>query len=130
MSGEWDLSSSGEINLRNSLIPSESAGKIQTLARQDLILTFEVWQKNIYVALSSKKAEHAKLVELNIANGSYRTHLENRKRSKLHEVGYLGRNPAFVKELLDKYGDKPHYERLVSNLAQADFSYKEATSKS
>jgi hypothetical protein len=112
------------------LIPSESAGKIQTLARQDLDTYIRSLAEKYFtsLALSSKKAEHAKLVELNIANGSYRTHLENRKRSKLHEVGYLGRNPAFVKELLDKYGDKPHYERLVSNLAQADFSYKEAAS--
>lgn len=77
----------------------------------------------------TKKAEHAHLVELKIANGSYRTHLQDRKLSTIDKMGHPGRNPSFVGQLVSTFGDKAHHDMLLGKIAEADAVYKAAAAK-
>ncbi len=77
----------------------------------------------------TKKAEHEHLVELGIAIGSYRTYLEDRKRTPMHGIGYPRKNDAFVNELVVTYGYEAQYQALLTALADAEAAYKVALAK-
>jgi hypothetical protein len=130
--GEWELSRSGDrLTLRSSTITSQQAGKVQMSARHDLDVYVRGLAAKHYAAqkFNTKKAEHAYLVGHGIAVGSYRTYLEDRRRSPMHGIGYFHKSDAFVNELVVTYGDKAHYETLVAALADSEAASKAASAK-
>jgi hypothetical protein len=130
--GDWELSRSGdELTLRSSTIPAQHAGKIQMQARYNLDIYVRDLAARYYAAqnFKTKKAEREHLVELGISNGSYRTYLQDRKRSPMHGVGYPSRNPTFVSKLVSDYGDKHQYEKLLKSVAEAESAFKIASAR-
>lgn len=130
--GAWELSRTGDrLTLRSSTIPAERAGKVLMAAQCDADAYVRDLAARYFEAKSfpTKKAEHAHLVELKIANGSYRTYLQDRKLSTIDKVGHPGRNPAFVGQLVSTFGDKAHHDMLLGKIAEADAVYKAAAAK-
>jgi hypothetical protein len=130
--GAWELNRSGDqLTLLSSRIPSQQASTVQMSALRALNDYIRGLAAKYYATLhlKTKKAEHAFLVEKGIAVGSYRTYLEDRKRSPMQGVGYLNKNQAFVNELIATYGDKAHHDALTTALADAEAAYKVAAAK-
>jgi hypothetical protein len=129
---EWDLNHSGDrLTLRSSTIPSQKASKTRMEATHDLDtyirdLTAKYFEGQNF---KTKKAEHEYLIQLGIATGSYRTYLQDRKRSPMHRVGYPRKNEAFVNQLVATYGDKIQYQTLLTAVADADTAYLAASAK-
>lgn len=130
--GEWDLSRSGDrLTLRSSTIPADRAGRVLMAAQHDLDVYVRAPMAEYFAVKSfpTKKAEHAHLIELKIANGSYRTYLQDRKRSTIGNVGHPSRNPAFVSQLVATHGDQAHHGMLLGKVAEADAAYKTAAAE-
>jgi hypothetical protein len=127
---DWELSRSGDqLTLRSSKIPAQHSEKNKMQAQQSLATYVRDLAAKYYAAqnFKTKKAEREHLVELGISNGSYRTYLEDRKRSPMHRVGYPNRNAAFVSKLVSAFGNEQQYERLLKSVAEAEAAYKIAS---
>jgi hypothetical protein len=131
-SSEWDLNHSGDrLTLRSSTIPSQLASKIRMEAGHDLDTYIRDLAAKYFEdqKFKTKKAEHEHLIQLGIASGSYRTYLQDRKRSPMHGVGYPRKNEAFVEQVVTTYGDKTQFQALLSAVADADTAYMAASAK-
>lgn len=129
---DWELNRSGDqLTLRSSLVPSAQAAKVLGQARQNLEAYLGDLAAAYFAAqgFRTKKAERDHLVELGIVNGSYRTYLQDRKNSPMHQVAYLSRNPTFVATLVRTYGDELRNDDLCKAIADAEAAYTTAALK-